>query len=80
MTKVIERTSSMVDAPPQDKLHKHLHIFNACEHSGIIMVMEGSKMTKTEYGSGLEKYKQVGNGLSMNDAHDNVYTYFAWHL
>ena len=31
--KVIERTSSMLDTPPQDTLHKDLHIFNACQHS-----------------------------------------------
>ena len=32
MTKVIKRTSSVLDKPPQDKPHKHLHIFNICEH------------------------------------------------
>ena len=36
----------MLGTPPKDKLHKHLHIFNACEHSWI---MVGSKMSKTEY-------------------------------
>ena len=49
MTKVIERTSSMLDTPVQDTLHEHLHIFNACEHSCIMMIMVGSKMSKTEY-------------------------------
>ena len=49
MTKVIERTSSMLDTPPQDKLHKNVHIFNAYEHSCIMMIMVGSKMSKTEY-------------------------------
>ena len=39
----------MLDTPPQDKLHKHLQIFNACEHSCIMMIMVGSKMSKTEY-------------------------------
>ena len=28
---------------------KHLHIFNACEHSYIVMIMVGSQMSKTEY-------------------------------
>ena len=42
-------TSSMLDTPPQDKLHKHLHIFNACEHFYIVMIMVGSKMSKTVY-------------------------------
>ena len=49
MTKVIERTSSMLDTPPQDKLHKHLHSFNTREHSCIMMIMVGSKMSETEY-------------------------------
>ena len=39
----------MLGIPPQDKLHKDLHIFNACEHSWIIMIMVGSKMSKAEY-------------------------------
>ena len=39
----------MLGTPPQDKLHKHLYIFNACEHSSIMMIMVGSKMSKTEY-------------------------------
>ena len=37
----------MLDTPPQDRFHKHLHIFNACEHPCIMMV--DSKMSKTEY-------------------------------
>ena len=49
MTKVIERTSSMLDTPPQDKLYRRLQVFNACEHSCIMMIMGGSKMSKTEY-------------------------------
>ena len=49
MTKVIDRTSSMLDTPPQDKLYTHLQVFNACEHSWIMMIMGGSKMSKTEY-------------------------------
>ena len=49
MTKVIERTSSMLDIPPQDKLYRRLQVFNACEHSCIMMIMGGSKMSKTEY-------------------------------
>ena len=39
----------MYSAPPQDKLHKHLHISNACEHSWIMMIMVGSEMSKAEY-------------------------------
>ena len=40
----------MLSTPPQDKLHKHLHISNACEHSWIVMIVAGgSKMYKTEY-------------------------------
>ena len=50
MTKVIERTSSMLDTPPQDKLYRHLQVFNACEHTCIMMIMGGRKMSKTEYG------------------------------
>ena len=46
--KVIEKTSIILDTPPQDKLHKHLQISNACEHS-CLMIMVGSKMSKTEY-------------------------------
>ena len=49
MPKVIERTSSMWDKPPQDKLYRRLQVFNACEHSCIMMLMGGSKMSKTEY-------------------------------
>ena len=49
MTKVIERTSSMLDTPPQDKLYRCLQVFNACEHSCIMMLMGGSKMSETEY-------------------------------
>ena len=49
MTKVIERTSSMLDTPPQDKLYRRLQVFNACEHSWIMMIMGGSKMSKNEY-------------------------------
>ena len=45
----VERTSSMLDTPPQDKLHRHLYIFNACEHSCIMMIMVGSKMSQKEY-------------------------------
>ena len=39
----------MLGTPPQDKLHEHLHISNACEHSRILMIIVGSKMYKTEY-------------------------------
>ena len=40
----------MLDTPPQDKLHKHLHISNACEHYCIMVIMVGSsKMSQTEY-------------------------------
>ena len=49
MTKVIERTSSMLDTHPQDKLYRRLQVFNACEHSWIMMIMGSSKMSKTEY-------------------------------
>ena len=41
--------SIILDTPPQDKLHKHLQIFNACEQSCLMMIMVGSKMSKTEY-------------------------------
>ena len=51
MTKVIERTSNMLDTPPQDKLYRRLPVFNACEHSWIMMIMGGSKMSKPEYGT-----------------------------
>ena len=49
MTKVIERTSSMLETPPQYKLYRRLQIFNACEHSWIMMIMGCSKLSKTEY-------------------------------
>ena len=49
MTKVIESTSSMLDTPQQDKLYRRLPAFNAYEHSCIMMIMGGSKMSKTEY-------------------------------
>ena len=43
----------MLGTPPQEKLHKHLHkhlhILNACEYSLIMMIMVGSKISKTEY-------------------------------
>ena len=39
----------MLYTPPQNKLHKHLHIFNTWEHSWIMMVMVASEMSKTEY-------------------------------
>ena len=39
----------MLGTLPQDKLHKHLHICNACEHSWITMMIVGSKVTKAEY-------------------------------
>ena len=48
-TKAIERTSNMLNTPPQDKLYRCLKVFNACEHSCIMMIMGGSKMSKTEY-------------------------------
>ena len=39
----------MLGTPPQDTLHRHLHISNACEHSWIMIIMVGSKMYNTEY-------------------------------
>ena len=44
-----ERQSRVLGTPPQDKLHKHLHISNACEHSWIMMIMVASKISKAEY-------------------------------
>ena len=41
--------SNMLDTPPQDKLHMHLHIFNACDYSWIMMIMVGSEISKTQY-------------------------------
>ena len=49
MTKVIERTRSMLDTPPRDKLYRRLQVFNACEHSCIMMILGGSKLSKTQY-------------------------------
>ena len=49
MTKIIERISSMLDTPPQDKLYRRLQVVNTCEHSCIMMIIGGSKMSKTEY-------------------------------
>ena len=42
---VIEMTRGMLDTPPQDKPHKHLHILNVCEHSCIMMMLVGSKVS-----------------------------------
>ena len=39
----------MLDTPPQNKLYRHLHVVNACVQSCIMMIMGGSKMSKTEY-------------------------------
>ena len=39
----------MLRTSPQDKLHKHLHVFKACEHPWIMMIMVDSKISKTEY-------------------------------
>ena len=39
----------MLGTPPEDKPHKHLQIFNAWEHSCIIMIMVSCKMSETEY-------------------------------
>ena len=39
----------MLDTPLEDKLYKHLHVFNACEQSCIKMIMGDIKMSKTEY-------------------------------
>ena len=50
----------MLGTPPQDKLHKHLHISNACEHSWIMMIMVSSKMYKTEYDL---KVKVIGDDI-----------------
>ena len=49
MTKVIERTNNMLGTPPQNKLFRRFQVFNACEHSCIMMIMGGSKLSKTEY-------------------------------
>ena len=49
MTMVIERTNSMLDTTPQDKLYTRLQVINACERSSIMIIMGGSKMSKTEY-------------------------------
>ena len=39
----------MLNTPLQDKLHKPLYISNTCEHSWIMMIVGGSKMSQTEY-------------------------------
>ena len=31
------------------QVNKRMHIFNACGQSCIMMILEGSKMSKTEY-------------------------------
>ena len=36
----------MLTTPPQDK---HLHVVNVHEQSCTMMIMEGSKMSQTEY-------------------------------
>ena len=45
MTRQSIGLEKMLDTPPQDKLYRHLHMRNACEHSGIMMIMAGSKMS-----------------------------------
>ena len=47
--KVIDRTSSMLNTSPQNNLHNHLHLFNACEQSCIIMMIMGSSKMSKEY-------------------------------
>ena len=39
----------MLETPPQDKPYKRLHVLNAREKSCIMIIMGGSKMSKTEY-------------------------------
>ena len=39
----------MLDTPPQDKPYRHVHVFNTCEQSCIMMIMGGSKISKIEY-------------------------------
>ena len=34
----------MLGTQPQDKLHKHLHISNACEHTWIMMIKDMYKV------------------------------------
>ena len=46
----------MLDTPPQDKLDKDLYVFNACQQSCIMMIMIGSKMSKTEYDLKVKMY------------------------
>ena len=46
----------MLDTPPQDKLDKHLYVFNACQQSCTMMIMVGSKMSKTEYDLKVKMY------------------------
>ena len=55
----------MLDTPPQGKLHKHLHILNACEHSCIMIIMIGNKLFKTEH-----DFKAI-----MYAAHDTPQTF-----
>ena len=38
----------MLDTPPQNQFHKYLHIFNASEHSCIMMIMVDGIMSITE--------------------------------
>ena len=56
MTKVIERTNSMLDTHPQDKLYRRLQVFNACEPSYII---HGNSFHT------IEMYVANGNGVSF---------------
>ena len=39
----------MLDTPQQEKLYMHLYELNAYAQSYIMMIMGGSKMSKTEY-------------------------------
>ena len=79
LTKVIEKNSSMLDTPPQDKLYRRLQFFNACEQSCIMMIMGGSKMSKTEYD--LKAILSQSSKVDRRHYHNNLNSFerIAWH-
>ena len=61
----------MLGTPPQDKLHKNLHISNAYEHPWIMMVMVGSKMSKAEYDLKAIMYPAYDTPLKLCNIREN---------
>ena len=59
----------MLGTHPQDKRHKHLQMFNACDNSWIMKIMVGSKMFKTEYDLKAIMYPAYDTTVSSDTAY-----------